>query len=256
MKFTLSWLKDHLDTEAGLGPITDALTMIGLEVEDVEDRAAELAPFTVGLVTSCEPHPNADKLKVCIVDTGTGTVQVVCGAPNAHAGMKGVFAPAGTFIPGTKMELKKGVIRGVESAGMLCSEREMGLSDEHTGIIELPADAPVGQPGQDHLLADVLVGDLRDELERPGVGPERRPGQVGERRLQRHRVVVLLGVGLAEREAADVVGHPVDHARADPAEPLVVAQRVQRAAGPELLAEVVCPPERRRHPVGRGVQAL
>ena len=146
MKFTHGWLKEHLDTDRPLGDIAKTLTMIGLEVEEIVDRTAGLAAFTVGRVKSCEQHPDADRLKVCIVDTGKDTVQVVCGAPNAHTGMKGVFAPAGTHIPGTGLDLKKGVIRGVESNGMLCSEREMGLSDEHEGIIELPGDAEVGAP--------------------------------------------------------------------------------------------------------------
>jgi phenylalanyl-tRNA synthetase beta chain len=146
MKFTLSWLKDHLDTDASVDKIADTLTHIGLEVEGVEDKAKDLAAFTVAHVVSAEKHPNADKLRVCIVDTGTEKLQVVCGAPNARAGMKGVFARSGTVIPATGLELKKSAIRGVESNGMLCSEREMGLSQEHDGIIDLPADAPVGKP--------------------------------------------------------------------------------------------------------------
>ena len=144
MKFTLSWLKDHLNTDASLDAIAARLTALGLEVEDIEDRAKDLAAFTVGYVVRCESHPNADKLKVCWVDTGRDEVQVICGAPNARAGMKGVFAPAGTHIPGTGLDLKKSAIRGIDSHGMLCSERELGLSDEHTGIIELDPDAPVG----------------------------------------------------------------------------------------------------------------
>jgi phenylalanyl-tRNA synthetase beta chain len=146
MKFTLSWLKQHLDTDASVEAIAERLTMLGLEIEEVADRAAELAAFTVGYVVSCERHPNADRLTVCLVDTGARQVQVVCGAPNAHTGMKGVFAPAGVRIPGTGLDLKKTVIRGVESNGMLCSEKEMGLSEEHAGIIELPDDAPLGAP--------------------------------------------------------------------------------------------------------------
>src|SRR5262245_23594394 len=137
MKFSLSWLKDHLDTNAGLDEISETLTRIGLEVEGIEDKAKELAPFTVAYVVSAEKHPNADKLRVCMVDTGKETLQVVCGAPNARTGMKGVFAHAGVTIPGTGVELKKSAIRGVESNGMLVSEREMGLSQEHDGIIEL-----------------------------------------------------------------------------------------------------------------------
>ena len=126
MKFTLSWLKDHLDTGEPLGAIVDKLTMIGLEVEGVEDKAAALKPFTIARVISAEQHPNADRLRVCMVDTGSGDpVQVVCGAPNARAGMKGVFSPPGTFIPGKNITLGVGTIRGVESRGMLVSAFEL-----------------------------------------------------------------------------------------------------------------------------------
>jgi phenylalanyl-tRNA synthetase beta chain len=147
MKFTLSWLKEHLETDVALGTIVDTLTMIGLEVERVEDKGKALAPFTIARVISAEQHPNADRLRVCMVDTGAGEpVQVVCGAPNARSGMKGVFVAPGAFIPGKAMTLAVGTIRGVESRGMLCSEFELQLSDEHDGIIELPPDAPVGVP--------------------------------------------------------------------------------------------------------------
>jgi phenylalanyl-tRNA synthetase beta chain len=145
MKFTLAWLKEHLDTDEPLDKIVDKLTMIGLEVESVADRGKVLAPFTIARVISAQPHPNADRLRVCMVDTGSGDpVQVVCGAPNARAGMKGVFVPPGAFIPGKDMTLGVGKIRGVESRGMLVSEFELQLSDDHEGIIDLPADAPVG----------------------------------------------------------------------------------------------------------------
>jgi phenylalanyl-tRNA synthetase beta chain len=147
MKFTLAWLKEHLDTDAPLAAIREKLTMIGLEVENVEDKAKAFAPFTIARVISCEQHPNADRLRVCMVDTGTGDpVQVVCGAPNARAGMKGVFSPPGSFIPGKSMTLAVGTIRGIESRGMLLSEAELEISDDHDGIIDLPVDAPVGEP--------------------------------------------------------------------------------------------------------------
>ncbi len=146
MKFTLGWLKDHLDTSAGLPEIVDQLTATGLEVEEVTDRAADLAAFITARVVEAKPHPNADKLQLCLVDTGSEQVQVVCGAPNARTAMKGVFAPVGATIPGTGLHLKKAKIRGEESQGMLCSEREMGISDEHDGIIELPDDTPIGVP--------------------------------------------------------------------------------------------------------------
>jgi phenylalanyl-tRNA synthetase beta chain len=146
VKFTLAWLKEHLDTDASLSEIVDKLTMIGLEVENVEDKAALLKPFVIASVISAEKHPNADRLRVCMVDTGDGQpIQVVCGAPNARAGMKGVFSAPGTFIPGKNMTLEVGKIRGVESRGMLLSEAELMISDNHEGIIELPADAPVGK---------------------------------------------------------------------------------------------------------------
>jgi phenylalanyl-tRNA synthetase beta chain len=145
MKFTLAWLKDHLDTGEQLPAIVDKLTMIGLEVEGVEDKAAALKPFTIARVISAEQHPNADRLRVCMVDTGSGDpVQVVCGAPNARAGMKGVFSPPGTFIPGKNITLGVGTIRGVESRGMLVSPFELQISDDHDGILDLPADAPLG----------------------------------------------------------------------------------------------------------------
>jgi len=146
MKFTLSWLKDHLDTTAPLDEIVETLTRIGLEVEGVEDKAKTLAPYTVAHVISAEQHPNADRLRVCMVDTGADKpIQVVCGAPNARTGMKSVFAPPGTYIPGKNITLGIGTIRGVESAGMLCSAAELEISDDHDGIIDLPEDAPVGQ---------------------------------------------------------------------------------------------------------------
>ncbi|HVV78753.1 MAG TPA: phenylalanine--tRNA ligase subunit beta, partial [Pseudolabrys sp.] len=146
MKFTLAWLKEHLDTDASLAEITDKLTMIGLEVEGVEDKSALLKPFVVASVISAEKHPNADRLRVCMVDTGDGKpIQVVCGAPNARAGMKGVFSPPGTFVPGKNITLSVGTIRGVESRGMLMSAFELQISDDHEGIIDLPVDAPVGK---------------------------------------------------------------------------------------------------------------
>jgi phenylalanyl-tRNA synthetase beta chain len=146
MKFTLSWLKEHLDTDEPLEKLADKLTMIGLEVESIEDKAKALAPFTIARVISAEQHPNADRLRVCMVDTGDGAapVQVVCGAPNARAGLVSVFSAPGTYIPGKNITLGVGSIRGVESRGMLCSAAELQISDDHDGIMELPADAPVG----------------------------------------------------------------------------------------------------------------
>ncbi|MBB4481014.1 phenylalanine--tRNA ligase subunit beta [Rhizobium etli] len=145
MKFTLSWLKEHLETDATLDEICTRLTEIGLEVEDVDDKAA-FKPFVIARVVSAEKHPQADRLKVLMVDTGTGApVQVVCGAPNARAGLVGAFAAPGTYVPGIDATLAVGNIRGVESRGMMCSEKEMQISDNHDGIIDLPDDAPVGK---------------------------------------------------------------------------------------------------------------
>jgi phenylalanyl-tRNA synthetase beta chain len=159
MKFPLSWLKDHLETEADAAAIAEKLTNIGLEVESVEDAGARLKDFVVGYVVLAEKHPNADRLSRCLVDIGQGEpIQVVCGAPNAHTGMKGVFARAGVVIPASGEVLKVGTIRGVESHGMLCSGRELMLSDDHHGIIELPADAKVGEPAAKALgLTDAVI---------------------------------------------------------------------------------------------------
>ena len=146
MKFTLSWLKDHLETDASLDEICDKLTMIGLEVEEVDDKAS-LKPFVIARVLDAKQHPDADRLRVLSVDKGDGNpIQVVCGAPNARTGLVGAFAAPGTYVPGIDLTLSVGKIRGVESHGMMCSERELMMSDEHDGIIDLPEDAPVGEP--------------------------------------------------------------------------------------------------------------
>ncbi|MFD2238727.1 phenylalanine--tRNA ligase subunit beta [Aureimonas populi] len=162
MKFTLSWLKDHLETDASLEEIAARLTAIGLEVEGIDDKAA-MRPFTIAKVLSAEPHPDADKLRVLAVDAGPGInegkpLQVVCGAPNARAGLVGVLALPGTYVPGINTTLGVGKIRGVESFGMMCSERELELSDEHNGIIDLAPDAPVGTPFADYAgLGDPVI---------------------------------------------------------------------------------------------------
>ena len=198
MKFTFGWLRDHLDTERPLGDIVDTLSMIGLEVEGVEDRAGGLAGFRVAEVVSARQHPDADRLRVCMVDCGDGEpVQVVCGAPNAHAGMKGVFAAAGSRIPGSGMTLKKSRIRGQESNGMLLSEREMGLSDEHEGIVELPADAVVGAAAADAM-------GLSDPVIEVGLTPN-RPDCAGVRGIARDLAAAGLGE-LRPLSAPDVAG--------------------------------------------------
>ncbi|HJO74807.1 MAG TPA: phenylalanine--tRNA ligase subunit beta, partial [Rhodospirillales bacterium] len=158
MKFPFGWLKEHLVTKSSLEDVVERLTMIGLEIDKVHDRAKDLAGFVVGRVTEAKKHPDADKLSVCKVDNGTETVEVVCGAPNARTGLVGVFAPSGSFIPGTGITLKPTEIRGVVSNGMLLSEREVNLSDNHEGIIELPDDVEPGSPAAEAMgLADPVI---------------------------------------------------------------------------------------------------
>jgi phenylalanyl-tRNA synthetase beta chain len=145
VKFSLSWLKDHLETDESLEKLADKLTMIGLEVEHIDDKAKLLKPFTIAEIVTAEKHPNADKLRVCTVNVGDDKpLQIVCGAPNARAGLKTVLARPGTYIPGKDFTIGLGNIRGVESQGMMCSAGELGLPDTIDGIIELPGDAPVG----------------------------------------------------------------------------------------------------------------
>ncbi len=146
MKLTLPWLEEHLATEAGLDEIVARLTMLGLEVEGVETRGVDLTPFTVAEVVAVRRHPNAERLNLCQVNTGAETLEVVCGAPNVHEGMKAVFAAVGTVIPESGKALQRATIRGVDSCGMLCSARELLLGEDHDGIIELAPDAPVGRP--------------------------------------------------------------------------------------------------------------
>jgi phenylalanyl-tRNA synthetase beta chain len=166
MKFSLSWLKAHLDTDATAEALAERMTAIGLEVEEVSNPADALAPFRVAKVLTAERHPQADKLQVLSVDYGEGPVQVVCGASNARAGLVGVFGPPGAYVPGSDMTLKVTAIRGVESHGMMCSIRELQLGDEHEGIIELEPDAPVGASFADY-------AELNDPVFDVAVTPDR-----------------------------------------------------------------------------------
>ena len=193
MKFTLSWLKDHLATEATLAEIAEALTDLGLEVEEVIDPADSLGAFRIARVIEAVAHPDADRLRLCRVETfpqgpdgPAEEVQVVCGAPNARTGMLGVFAPVGTHVPGTGVDLKPGVIRGQASNGMLCSERELMLSDDHVGIIELPADAPLGARYIDY-------AGLSDPVIDIAITPN-RPDALGVRGIARDLAARGLGV--------------------------------------------------------------
>ena len=199
MKFTFSWLKAHLDTTASVDDICAALTDLGLEVEGVENPAAKLAAFTIGYVESAEKHPDADKLKVCQVNTKDGPTQIICGAPNARAGITVVIASPGTYVPGIDTTIGVGKIRGIESFGMMCSEREMELSDEHDGIIELPS-GDVGQTFTDWLAAnDPAKVDPVIEI---AITPN-RPDALGVRGVARDLAARGLGT-LKPREVSPV----------------------------------------------------
>ena len=200
MKFTLSWLKDHLDTDVPVEQLADKLSSMGLEVEGIDDPGKKLAPFTVARVLEAKPHPNADRLRVCKVDTGKGIVEVVCGAPNAKSGMIGVFAPTGTYIPGTGITLEAKPVRGVVSAGMLVSEKELELSDDHKGIIEL--DAKLGDKlGQRY--ADVM--GLSDPVIDVKLTPN-RPDCTGVRGIARDLAAAGLGKLKPEKKLTGVEG--------------------------------------------------
>jgi phenylalanyl-tRNA synthetase beta chain len=198
MKFTLSWLKEHIETEASLAEICETLTRIGLEVERVESPAEKLKGFVVARVLEAKQHPNADRLRVCVVDPGSGApVQVVCGAPNARTGMLGVFSPVGTYIPGKDITLAAGVIRGVESNGMLVSAAELELSDDHDGIIELPGDAPIGTSYAEYAGFDDAVVEINLTPNRPDaagiVGIARDLGAAGLGRLKDREIKPVEG---------------------------------------------------------------
>ena len=204
MKFTLSWLKEHLDTDAPLDDIVEALTRIGLEVEGVDKPGEKLEAFTVAKVLSAAPHPNADKLQVLSVDAGPGInkgepLQVVCGAPNARAGMVGVFGPPGAYVPGSGFELKVAEIRGVVSNGMMCSVRELELGDAHEGIIELPADAPVGAAYPDYAgLSDPVIDvsitpNRQDCMGVRGIARDLAAGRHGPNSPAKTRLAVHVG---------------------------------------------------------------
>jgi len=170
MKFTLSWLKRHLKTDATIYEVAEAMTLAGLEVEEIIDPAKSLSAFTIAHVKSAEKHPDADKLSVCTVDTVDGEKQIVCGAPNARAGIAVAYAPMGAYIPGLDFSLDKKPrkIRGVESSGMMCSGKELELGDDHDGILELdPADYPVGQPVSEAMSANDPVIDFEVTPNRP-----------------------------------------------------------------------------------------
>ena len=199
MKFTLSWLKTHLETDASVDEIAEALTDLGLEVEGIENPMAKLADFTIGYVESAEKHPDADKLRVCQVSTKDGPTQIICGAPNARAGITVVIASPGTYVPGIDTTIGIGKIRGIESFGMMCSEREMELSEEHDGIIELPS-GEVGQTFTDWLLQnDPSKVDPVIEI---AITPN-RPDALGVRGIARD--LAARGLGKLKQREVEVV---------------------------------------------------
>lgn len=231
MKFTLNWLKEHLETDASLDEITEALTDLGLELESVENPAEKLGPFTICRVIEAVQHPNADRLRLCRVETWPNgadqpsqEVQVVCGAPNARTGLVGVFAPVGTHVPGTGVDLKPGVIRGVESNGMLCSERELMLSDDHDDIIDLPEDAPLG-------MRYIDWADLNDPMIEIAITPN-RPDALGVAGVARDLAARGLGT-VIERPVAPIEGQfpcPVN---------VTIAQDVVEKACPVFCGRVI-----------------
>ncbi|MBV9066071.1 MAG: phenylalanine--tRNA ligase subunit beta [Methylobacteriaceae bacterium] len=238
MKFTLSWLKEHIETEASLSDIVETLTRIGLEVERIENPIEKLKGFVVARVLDAKQHPNADRLRVCMVDPGSGKeVQVVCGAPNARSGMIGVFSPVGTYIPGKDITLTAGVIRGVESNGMLCSAAELEISDDHDGIIELAEDAPVGMPYAEYAGRNDPVIEINLTPNRPDatgiVGIARDLDAAGLGRLKRTEVKPVEG------RFPCPVDVKLDFAPADqhlcPAFALRLVRGVKNAASPEWM---------------------
>jgi len=238
MKFTVSWLKRHLETDAELDAIVATLTKIGLEVEHVHDPAASFKDFVVAAIIEARPHPNADRLRVCLVDSGGDRpVQVVCGAPNARTGLKSVFAAPGTHIPGKQVRLGKGIIRGVESNGMLCSGAELELSEDHGGILELPEDAPVGMAyaqwaGIDDPIIEInLTPNRPDAMAVAGIARDLAAAELG--RLRTPPVVPVPG------NFPCPVGVKLDFAEADqrlaPAFALRLVRGVKNGPSPEWM---------------------
>ena len=215
MKFTLSWLLTHLETEAGLDDITRTLSAIGLEVESVENPAERVRGFRTARIAEAVQHPNADRLRVCTVETGAeAPVQVVCGAPNARTGLHVIFAAPGTYIPGSDITIKAGEIRGVTSAGMLCSLRELGLGEEHDGIAELPDTAPIGADYaafarlDDPLIEIAVTPDRGDALGVRGIARDLAAAGLGRLKPWLHETV--------EGRFDSPVGWANDHAEAAP----------------------------------------
>ncbi|MEO0410749.1 MAG: phenylalanine--tRNA ligase subunit beta [Pseudomonadota bacterium] len=237
MKFTLDWLKSHLDTDASLDDICDALTDIGLEVESVEDPAAKFAAFTIAHVKDAVKHPDADKLRVCTVETVDGEKQIVCGAPNVRAGMTAVYAPVGAYVPGIDVTLTKAKIRGVESFGMLASERELELSDEHDGIMDLDAGPAVGTPVAEVLgLTDPVIDiaitpDRADCLGVRGIARDLAARGLGT--LKPYDIPKIKGEGSAQR--AIILDFPAEKENACPYFAGHLVRGVKNGPSPEWM---------------------
>ena len=248
MKFTLSWLKDHLQTDASIGAIADAMTAAGLEVEHVLDASAKLKPFTVAKVVEAVQHPNADRLRVCQVDTVDGRKEIVCGAPNARAGLTTIYAPLGAYIPGSGITLEAKPVRGVVSNGMLCSARELEVSEESGGILELSDDLAVGAPAAQVFGADPAI-DFEVTPNRPdwlGVdGVARELSALGLGRLKAEPVEPVAGrfpcpikVVLEDRQACPMLaGRLVRGVRNGPSPPWLQARL--RAIGLRPISALV-----------------
>jgi phenylalanyl-tRNA synthetase beta chain len=215
MKFTLNWLKEFLDTDKPLDELTEVMTSIGLEVEEIIDHSEALKPFIVAEILEANPHPDADKLQVCNVANGDETLQIVCGAPNARAGIKVVLAEVGTVIPTNDMKIKQAKIRGVESNGMLCSARELGIGDDHDGIMELPATATIGEPfapqlGLDDPMIEIAITpDRQDCLGVYGIARDLSAAGMGT--LKPLSIPTVKGRG-ASAVKVDLVKEGNDHA--------------------------------------------
>ena len=248
MKFTLSWLKDHLETEASLDEINAAMTAAGLEVEHVVDPSAALKPFSVAKVVEAVQHPNADRLRVCQVDTVDGRKEIVCGAPNARAGLTTIYAPLGAYVPGSGITLEARPVRGVVSNGMLCSAKELEVSEESDGILELADELAVGTPAAQVFGADPVI-DFEVTPNRPdwlGVdGIARELAAAGLGRVKAEHVEPVAGgfpcpihVVLADRAACPLfAGRLIRGVRNGPSPPWLQAKL--RALGSRSISALV-----------------
>ena len=237
MKFPLSLLKMFLKTEASLAEIAATATAIGLEVDAIEDKSAALKPFVVAEILHAEKHPQADKLQVCKVRAAQGELQIVCGAPNARAGIKVALANIGTLIPTNQMEIKAAKVRGVESQGMMCSARELGLGEDHAGIIELPLDAAIGKSIVEILGLDDPILDLNITANRgdcmgvAGIARDLAAAGLGE--FVYHQPPAIAGEGATYDITLEDAGCPMFYGR--------VVRGLRNGQSPEWLQRTLTP---------------